>query len=584
MKMIRRACAMLLALILLVLPVQPALAAVQEAQETIAAGAALEGWVSDGDIWYYYVSGEAVTGWREIDGAWYYFADSGAMATGWQEIDGKWYYFRGSGKMMTGWQEISGKWYYFTASGKMATGWQEIGGKWYYFTDSGKMATGWQEIGGKWYYFADSGKMLTGWQEIGGKWYYFTDSGKMATGWQEIGGKWYYFTDSGKMATGWQEASGEWYYFETSGKMMTGWQEISGKWYYFGASGKMATEWQEISGKKYYFGTSGKMSTGWQQIGKKWYYFTGSGAMKTGWLQQGSYWYYLKSDGSMAVSEGVDGHTFDADGHWVTSVAPDAAVTRASVLALLDAYDPDGAYILRHTSERGGMMWFSGFRSIAGAYDNFATAVHEQSHEYTNYYTGEPIGNSYTKKYMPPNERIYIGDGKALQVKMTPVFDSFEIVDDVPEDLRGLRFDEYVNTDEDFLDSRQHGIYGLFNEYTAYCWGMNADFLLEPYGEANGLVFPGEISSQFVAFAEFRYYMLKYLLYAEEHYPKVYKEVLANKSFREAFTAVDAKFRGTVAAYRAKHRTYGSWETMYQSLTEEMNKKEYQELVELLKP
>ena len=545
MKKMRRAAAFLLAVILLVLPVQPARAAVNTGQETVTAGAAREGWVSEGGAWYYYVSGKAATGWKAITGEWYYFASSGKMLTGWQSIDGIWYYFR----------------------------------------DSGKMQTGWAKIGSDWYFFGDSGKMRTGWQKVSGSWYYFRASGKMQTGWLELSGKWYFFGESGKMRTGWQSIDGSWYYLNASGVMLTGWEKIDNAWYYLGTSGKMAAGWTKVSGTWYYFRESGKMSTGWQKISDKWYYFEASGAMKTGWLQENGWWYLLKSDGSMAVSEAVDDYVFDAYGHWIKSVSKNAALTYDNVLALLDAYDPDGAYIIRHTSESGTLKWFQGFDTIGDGYHYMNTAVHEQCHEYTNYSPGSAHRNPYTRMYLQDSERIYVGGGKVIQVEMTDVFDTLEIVNDVPQELRGNRFDTYVNTSEKYMASRQHGIYGLFNEYTAYCWGMNAGSLLEPYGYAYELDRPEWFSDEYMSFAEFRYYMLKYLLYAEEHYPEVYEDIIENDTFREAFTKVDTKFQSVVASYRARHEiTHEEWEATYQALIDEVNKKEYQDLIELLKP
>ena len=525
MKHFRRMTAFLLAVILLALPVQPARAAVNAGQEAITVGAAREGWVSEGGVWYYYEAGKAATGWKAIAGEWYYFASSGKMLTGWQSIDGIWYYFR----------------------------------------ESGKMQTGWAKIGSDWYFFGDSGKMRTGWQKVDGVWYYFRASGKMQTGWGQIGSGWYFFGDSGKMRTGWQKISGVWYYLGTSGKMAVGWAKVSGTWYYFAASGRMLTGWQKISGK--------------------WYYFESSGAMKTGWLQEKGWWYFLKSDGSMAVSETVNGYTFDAYGHWIKSVSPDAELTYANVLALLDAYDPDGAFLIRNTSETMTMAWFRGLDTIGEGYDDMGSAVHEQCHEYTDYSPGDLHRNPYTGRYMDASERIYVGGGKAVQVEMTDVFDSVEMVDEVPEELRGNRFDTYVNTSDSTLASRQHGIYGLLNEYTAYCWGMNTRNLLEPYGYANDLIPAGMLSDYYMSFAEFRYYMLKYLLYAQENYPEVYIEVIENDSFREAFTKVDTKFQSVVADYRASHDSYYHvWETTNQALIDEVNKQEYQDLLELLKP
>ncbi len=492
---------MMLALILLVLPVQPAHAAVNEAQNPITVGAARAGWVSDGGTWYYYVSGKAVTGWREIAGVWYYFASSGAMQTGWQQIGGKWYYFRGSGRMVTGWQEI----------------------------------------GGAWYYFAASGRMLTGWQEISGKWYYLASSGKMVTGWQKISGKWYYFASSGKMATGWQKVSGKWYYFASSGKMVTGWKEIS----------------------------------------EKWYYFESSGAMKTGWLQEKGHWYMLKSDGSMAVAEMVGAHYFDTRGYWVNGLSPESELTLEHVLALLDFYDPDGAFLYRNTLNTVSDLAFLHGDAIIDSVRStrMDTAVHERCHIYT-FVSTPGFDNPYTGKNLDSAKRYYMGGGESIEVPLTPLFDSREMADEIPETLRTERFPVYIDTDVDSKASRQEGVYGLLDEFTAYYWGFHDTVMLEPFVDQDG-EYRFNFASTYYSWAEFRYYILKYILYAKDHYPDVYQGIVDNEDFGAAFTAIDSKFRKTLQVYFDRHDM--DWD-VFDAFTEEMNKKEYLEMIEILKP
>ena len=266
-----------------------------------------------------------------------------------------------------------------------------------------------------------------------------------------------------------------------------------------------------------------------------------------------------------------------------TKITPDDALTVENVIALLEAYDPDGAFILKNTSQDSILFWMgasSGNATIGSAITQFDPAVHEQCHEYTSY-SASAIYNSYTGKYMSSKERIYTGNGNSVLVDMTACFDSREIVSEVPDNLRTHRFTTYVDTDQSSMASRQHGVYGLLNEYTAYCWGMNATNKLYPYMEEYGLI-PSSGSNIYVSFAEFRYYILKYMLYAKAHYPAVYNEILANSSFRKAFTTVDTKFQKAIDFYRSHYRIY--FESEYQALMAEMEKSEYQQMLQLLKP
>ncbi|MDU1687866.1 MAG: glucosaminidase domain-containing protein, partial [Clostridium perfringens] len=97
----------------------------------------IEKWVMNDGIWYYYIDGKYVTGWKNIDNNKYYFDQLGKMKTGWLCIDNIWYHFRDNGTVDTGWREIDGYWYYFNNDGEMQKGWQTIGKYKYYFNDNG---------------------------------------------------------------------------------------------------------------------------------------------------------------------------------------------------------------------------------------------------------------------------------------------------------------------------------------------------------------------------------------------------------------------------------------------------------------
>lgn len=176
-----------------------------------------EGWIQEGDLWFYFEDGEAVTGWKQIDGVWYFFGEDGSMTKGWYQEGSSWYYFKSSGAMAKGWTKVGNNWYYFTSGGKMKTGWLQDGSKWYYLKSSGAMATGWTKVSGKWYFMGTDGVMKTGWVQDAGKWYYMDSNGTMHTGWLQIGAKWYYLNSSGVMVTGTQTINGKTYTFNSSG-------------------------------------------------------------------------------------------------------------------------------------------------------------------------------------------------------------------------------------------------------------------------------------------------------------------------------------------------------------------------------
>lgn len=216
----------------------------------------------------------------------------------------------------------------------------------------------------------------------------------------------------------------------------------------------------------------------------------------------------------------------------------DAPVTEENVLALLDSYCPDGAYILRQTmSENSFLCWWSSDSKIISSLN---TAVHEQCHLYTNGFN---------------DETIYIGNGKKIQVEFTDVYRSKEMAVTIPEELRTFRYDPYIGNPTENLSSDVQGIYGLLNEFTAYCWGMNTGISLYPYYKNFGdntdvwrqYINDGANGCQ--AYAEFQYFIFNYLKYAKEKYPVIYNGIINNKNFIAAYQQIERRYQSQINQY-----------------------------------
>ena len=255
------------------------------------------------------------------------------------------------------------------------------------------------------------------------------------------------------------------------------------------------------------------------------------------------------------------------------SVTKDSPLNRDNILALLDAINPNGAYIIRHSSESSLTSWFGSAATIGDGINQLSVAVHEQCHDFC----GTPASfryNSITGKYMRANEWIYIGNGKYIDVPLTDVFPSSEMVDTIPESLRTYRFDTYINGDP-IMGSIQYGVYGMLDEFTAYCWGNENDILQKDFQSENGLYIWN--SNSFLAYAEFRYYILHYMLYAKEHYPAVYKGIMGNTQFLQAYSKVESQFAGFADIQK---NTYymDEWNVLMQ----EMAKPDYVKMASLM--
>lgn len=282
---------------------------------------------------------------------------------------------------------------------------------------------------------------------------------------------------------------------------------------------------------------------------------------------------------------------------WMQAYALDknAEINEENILELLDTYDPDGAYIIHFSLDEGNdiLTWFDNGEKII---DGVGTAVHEETHRYIlqNHLAGE--------------EEIYIGDGQSVHVTYTEVFDSSEMAAQVPAELQTFRFDNYVGNPDANMASDIDGIYGLLNEFTAYCWDLNNTVCLYDYykAEANSnedwLSYINQIDNGRMTYAEFNYYILNYLSYAKENHPDVYDGVVSNESFTSAYLTIENKYRSLIettdqyideivkeyngekdgnAIYFGSTGTALSEED-YMKLVNETSKAEYQEIYQTL--
>lgn len=190
---------------------------------------------------------------------------------------------------------------------------------------------------------------------------------------------------------------------------------------------------------------------------------------------------------------------------------------------------------------------------------SLSTLVHEACHGYTHHEVfthlqkakqALSLGEMYSLFYLDKQEEVL--------VKHTPTFPSSELHEHFPDSLKSARYQTYVyppsgNTTQTI------GIYGLLDEWHAYYHGTKMAVRLYPYfhrlarddPEQWAYYFTG-VHGTYLAYPEFKLYLLAYLLHAQRHQPEVYEGILANHPFKRVVVRIDSLFGKLIEDYQAQ--------------------------------
>lgn len=272
----------------------------------------------------------------------------------------------------------------------------------------------------------------------------------------------------------------------------------------------------------------------------------------------------------------------------VLSIKMHAASTRETILQLLKDYSPSGHYLVTRVQDlpekkelylgakkievpilkEDLMTWVHG-DTEKDILTSIADVVHEMCHYYTDnmayrLLTERKVKVSFEDYY----EAYYTGGKNDILVKRTKVFNTREIAAAIPESLRTFRF-SYVNADKPRA-SQLLGIYGLLDEFNAYYYGTKTAVDMYPHyrdkmepGLDRWVLFFDEVDSVSFAYPEFKFFILKYLLYARTNHPQVYQEMIKNRELFQAFFTIDQNFAQLMAEY------FKIKEEIYESLRQE---------------
>ena len=283
-----------------------------------------QGWVKEGNTWYYYENGTLARN-KWISSTYWVGAD-GKMATSSWVDNGRYYV------------GINGAWVKDAKKPEAVKpvekkqGWVKEVNAWYFYYQGQITKNAW--VGSYW--LGADGKMATSSWVDNGRYYVG------ANGVWDKNAKKQEVPKPVEKKQGWVKEGNTWYYYENGTVARNKWISST---YWVGADGKMVTDaW--VDNGRYYVGTNGawvkdakkpeaskpvEKKQGWKKENNVWYYYNEDGTLaRNKWA--GNYW--LGSDGKMATNAWVDNGRYyvDANGAWVKDASKDKNKKRSIFL------------------------------------------------------------------------------------------------------------------------------------------------------------------------------------------------------------------------------------------------------------
>lgn len=251
----------------------------------------------------------------------------------------------------------------------------------------------------------------------------------------------------------------------------------------------------------------------------------------------------------------------------------------------LKEYSPTGYFIINDYETRANKpgdhkQHLSVTTSPVGA-----TAVHEICHMRNGM---NSQGNS---------DSYFVGSGKDYKFtrSFTP-FNSKEMMPDIPASLENFQTDVYISgkAGTDGAYSQVGGLYGIFEEFDAYVTEVQSTVEMAACFKAHFNTpkhwddMAGEIITSVWSNSEFRYFSLRYILWAKKKYPDTYGKILASQEIRQCYTHLvrfaEESMSGWMAVLAEQNmdtRTENGFD-WYWKFWNEIQKPEYKELEKLL--
>lgn len=243
------------------------------------------------------------------------------------------------------------------------------------------------------------------------------------------------------------------------------------------------------------------------------------------------------------------------------------------MIQLIETYNPQGSLMLERLSKLPKKFkinqstittgstakpekWLSG-NTAEDIRASLNTVIHESSHSFTSYYGYQMLTENTPQDYGFGDDysAFLVSAQDIILVKHTEIFNSNELREDIPKDLRTFRYTPYISPKSN-LGSQKQGIYGLLDEFNAYYQGNLMSYRLYPIYQELGKNDPSayqdyiqNMSSDRLAFYEFKYFILAYLSRAKAEYPVIYQAFLDNGPLRETYKQIHNGYQELLNAH-----------------------------------
>ena len=197
------------------------------------------------------------------------------------------------------------------------------------------------------------------------------------------------------------------------------------------------------------------------------------------------------------------------------------------MLELLENYDRNTkSNGEKHSPSEYLELFFKDAKTTLDSIQGAGTLIHESIHRLNK-------SDLYTYNY-------FLSCTNKIQAKHTSTFKSRKIIEIIPDSCKTLRFDYYIDIKSNHI-TQVDGIYGLLDEFNAYYKGVQAKYDFRNHIN-DSLYLAGIVVSEMQAYYEFKYYILTYLIYAEEKYNSKFNAILNNGDFKAVFRYIDTNY------------------------------------------